>query len=410
MKKMKWGTLETWSINLIVLWFGQFLVNAGMTMITPFLSLYLAQDLGVRGDAVGVWAGLIFAANFMTSFIFQPLWGSLADKYGRKIMLLRSGFGMAIVIVLMGFAQTPWQLLLLRLLNGTISGFNPASIALVSGTTPKHRTGFAMGMMQSGSVAGTILGPLIGGLMADYIGFRPIFYVVGALLFVASLLALFLVKENFNREEALHQPKVSVYQGFRELARIPQLPALFGVTFLLQFAMISPMALLPIYVEKLHGTPEDIAFWAGLVTAVTGISNMIASPILGRLSDKMGAHRILTYALIGAALFLIPQAFVTSVWQLIVVRFLMGVFMGGLLPSVNALIRSYTPDGKESRAFGFNSSTLALGNMTGALLGGVLSGYIGIEGLFIVSGGLLLLNTVWVRFKLYRETPLRLFR
>ncbi len=402
---------ETWKINLMVLWFGQFLVNAGMTMITPFLSLYLAKDLGVTGDReIGLWAGLIFAANFLTSFIFQPLWGKLADKYGRKIMLLRSSFGMAIVIVLMGFAQTPMQLLLLRLLNGTISGFNPASIALVSGTTPKHRMGFAMGLMQSGSVAGTILGPLIGGLLADWIGFRPIFYVVGALLFVASLLALFLVKEKFNRVEAAKVPQVSVLEGFKELAKVPQLPALFGVTFLLQFAMISPMSLLPLYVEKLHGSAVNIAFWAGMVSAVTGISNMLASPLLGKLSDKVGAHRILTYALIGAALFLIPQAFVTSVWQLIVVRFLMGVFMGGLLPSVNALIRSYTPDGKESRAFGFNSSTLALGNMLGAVIGGFLSGYIGIEGLFIISGGFLLINTVWVRFKLYKPGRHQLFR
>ncbi|KUP22043.1 MFS transporter [Paenibacillus sp. DMB5] len=402
---------ETWKINLMVLWFGQFLVNAGMTMITPFLSLYLAKDLGVTGDReIGLWAGLIFAANFLTSFIFQPLWGKLADKYGRKIMLLRSSFGMAIVIVLMGFAQTPMQLLLLRLLNGTISGFNPASIALVSGTTPKHRMGFAMGLMQSGSVAGTILGPLIGGLLADWIGFRPIFYVVGALLFVASLLALFLVKEKFNRVEAAKVPQVSVLEGFKELAKVPQLPALFGVTFLLQFAMISPMSLLPIYVEKLHGSAVNIAFWAGMVSAVTGISNMLASPLLGKLSDKVGAHRILTYALIGAALFLIPQAFVTSVWQLIVVRFLMGVFMGGLLPSVNALIRSYTPDGKESRAFGFNSSTLALGNMLGAVIGGFLSGYIGIEGLFIISGAFLLINTVWVRLKLYKPGRHQLFR
>lgn len=406
-KRKSW---ETWQINLYVLWFGQFLVNAGMTMITPFLSLYLAQDLGVTGDAVGVWAGIIFSANFMTSFLFQPLWGSLSDKYGRKIMLLRSGFGMAIVITLMGFAQTPWQLLLLRLLNGTISGFNPASISLVSGTTPKKRMGFAMGLMQSGSVAGTILGPLIGGALADWIGFRPIFYVIGALLFLASLLALFLVRENFDREEAAHKPQVSTMEGLKDLVKVPQLPALFTVTFLIQFAMISPMALLPLYVEKLHGTAVNIAFWAGVVSAVTGISNMITSPVLGKLSDRVGAHRILTYALIGASLFLIPQAFVGTVWQLILVRFLMGVFMGGLLPSVNALIRSYTPDGKESRAFGFNSSTLALGNMTGSLIGGFLAGYIGIEGLFIVSGAMLLVNTVWVRFKLYDATPLRLFR
>ncbi|MFD1135532.1 MFS transporter [Paenibacillus urinalis] len=394
--------MKSWKINLIVLWFGQFLVNAGMTMVTPFLSLYLAQDLGVTGEReIGLWAGFIFAANFVTSFIFQPLWGKLADKYGRKIMLLRSGFGMAIVITLMGFAQNPWHLLFLRLLNGTISGFNPAAVALISGTTPKDRMGFAMGTVQSGQVAGTILGPLIGGILADLVGFRPIFYITGILIFSASLLALFLVRENFDREEAAQLPAQTVLGGLHELTKTPQLPALFAVTFLLQFAMISPMSLLPLYVLHLHGTVENLAFFAGMVSAVAGISNMIASPLLGKLSDKIGSHRILTFALIGAALTLIPQAFVQNVGQLIVIRFLMGIFMGGLLPSVNSLIRSYTPDGMESRAFGFNSSTLALGNMIGAVAGGFLSGFIGIEGLFIISGALLLINVIWVRMKLY---------
>lgn len=380
-------------------------------MITPFLTLYLAQDLNVVGEhEIGVWAGLIFAANFLTSFIFQPIWGKVADKYGRKLMLLRSGFGMALVIACMGFATHPWHLLVLRLLNGTISGFNPAAISLVSGTTPKNRMGFAMGIMQSGQVAGTILGPLIGGLMANWIGFRPIFYITGVLIFAASLLALFLVKENFNREEALAVPQVSVIAGLKELSHTPQLPALFAVTFLLQFAMISPMSLLPLYVQKLHGSSVDIALWAGFVIAVTGLSNMIASPILGRLSDKVGANRILTYALIGTGLTLIPQAFVQSVWQLIIVRFMMGVFMGGLLPSVNALIRSYTPDGMESRAFGFNTSALALGNMLGAIIGGFLSGFIGIEGLFLISGSLLIINMIWVRLKLYANKPAPHFR
>jgi MFS transporter, DHA1 family, multidrug resistance protein len=396
--------LKNWKVNLVVLWIGAFLVNGGMTMITPFLSLYLSQNLHVHGHReLGLWAGLIFAANFATSFLVQPLWGQLADKYGRKIMLLRSGFGMAIVITLMGFATAPWQLLVLRLLNGTISGFNPAAVSLISSTTPKKNMGFAMGIIQSGTVAGTILGPLLGGLMANYIGFRPIFYITGLSLFAASLLAMFLVRETFDRKEAANRNSASLLSGFRELSKTPQLPALFAVTFLLQFAMLSPMSVLPLYVEKLHGSAVNLPFWAGFVSAITGLSNMVASPILGRLSDKVGAQRILTFALIGAALTLIPQAFVGAVWQLMIVRFLMGVCMGGLLPSVNALIRLYTPDGMESRAFGFNSSTLALGNMLGAMVGGFLSGYIGIEGLFLISGVLLLVNTAWVRVKLYSK-------
>ncbi|MFB9327299.1 MFS transporter [Paenibacillus aurantiacus] len=397
--------MEQWKKNLAVLWVGQFLVMAGMTMIIPFLSLYLQADLGLSDPhETATWAGIIFAGNFVTSFLFQPLWGKLSDRYGRKMMLLRSGFGMAIVMVLMGFAQNPWHLLLLRMVNGTISGFNPASVSLVSATTPKERMGFAMGTLQSGGIAGTILGPFIGGLMADAIGFRPIFYVTGLLLFLASLLAMFVVKESFDRTKAAAKPNISVMAGFRKLGRIPQLTSLFAVTFLIQFAMIGPMPLMPLYVQELHGTAVNLAFWSGLVGSATGLSNMVASPLLGRLSDRIGQERVLGVSLVGAALLFVPQAFASTVWQLLALRFLQGMFLGGLIPSVNALIRKHTPDGMESRSFSMNSSTLSLGNMIGPVAGGLISGWIGIEGVFIVSAALFALNAVWVRWSLIRRT------
>ncbi|GGG55464.1 MFS transporter [Paenibacillus radicis (ex Gao et al. 2016)] len=390
--------MEQWKKNLIVLWFGQFLVNAGMTMIIPFLSLYLQFDLGLTDPhEIALWAGFIFAGNFVTSFIFQPIWGKLADKYGRKMMLLRSGFGMAIVMTLMGFATTPLHLLLLRMLNGTISGFNPASVALVSATTPKERTGFAMGTLQSGGIAGTIMGPFIGGLMADAVGFRPIFYITGSLLFAASMLAWIVVKEPFDKSLAASRTMVSVAEGLRKLRKIPQITSLYAVTFMIQFAMLSPMTLMPLYVQELHGTTANLAFWAGFVGSVTGMSNMIASPLLGRLSDRIGSERILAVSLIGAAVTFIPMALAGSVWHLLLSRFALGVFLGGLAPTVNVLIRKYTPDGMESRAYSFNSSMLGLGNMVGPIVGGALSGFIGIKGIFFMSASLMIANSLWVR-------------
>ncbi|MBB6673870.1 MFS transporter [Cohnella nanjingensis] len=396
--------MQRWKVNLAVLWFGNFLVMAGMTMITPFLSLYLQQDLGVKGEhEIGVWAGFIFAANFVTSFFFQPLWGKLSDRYGRKVMLLRSGFGMSIVMVLMGFASTPLHLLLLRMLNGVISGFSPAAVSLVSATTPKEKMGFAMGTLQSGGTAGAILGPLIGGLMADTFGYRPIFYITGTLLFLASTVSWMLVKENFDRAAARTAPNVSLAAGLRALTKIPQLPALFTVTFLIQFAMLSPMTLIPIYVHHLHGTTENLAFWSGFVGSVTGFSNMVCAPILGRFSDRYGAPKILIFSLLGAGIMFIPQAFVGSVGQLLVSRFFLGCFVGGLIPTVNALIRRYAPDSKVSMAFGFNSSSLALGNMVGPVVGGALSGFIGIQGLFLVSAAALLATAAWTTLTLQRR-------
>ncbi|RJE89794.1 MFS transporter [Paenibacillus sp. 1011MAR3C5] len=401
--------MEQWKKNLIVLWFGQFLVMGGMTMIIPFLTLYLQFELGLSDPhEIGVWAGFIFAGNFVTAFIFQPIWGKLADRYGRKMMLLRSGFGMAIVMVMMGFATSPWHLLLLRMLNGTISGFNPASIALISATTPKERTGFAMGTIQSGAMAGTILGPLMGGLLVDAVGYRPIFYITGALLFAASLLALFVVKESFDLAKAATRVQASVIDGLKRISRIPQLMSLYGVTFLIQFAMMSPMTLIPLFVQELHGSLENIAFLAGFVGSVTGLSNMLASPLLGKLSDRIGAERVLAVSLVGAALAFIPQAMADSVFMLLLARFGLGLFLGGLIPAVNSLIRVHTPDGMESRAYSFNSSTMSLGNMIGPITGGALSGYIGIQGLFVMSAILMLLNGVWVWFSLLsKRSPRR---
>jgi MFS family permease len=395
--------MNRWKLNLAVLFFGQFFVMAGMSMVTPFLPYYLQEDLGVTDThQVALWTSFIFSANFVTSFIFQPIWGKVADKRGRKLMLLRSGFGMSVCIGMMGFATSPWMLLFLRMLNGTISGFNPAAVSLLSTTVPRERMGFALGILQSGGVAGTILGPLMGGMMAEWVGYRQIFYITGSFLFLASLLALLFVKDNFDAAKAAKAPQISIIKGFLELTKIPQLPALYSVTILIQFALLSVMPLISLFVQELHGQGAMLAFYAGLVTSVTGFSNMAASPILGRLGDKIGSERILLLCLIGASLTTIPQAFVTHVWQLLAARFLFGMFMGGLLPSVNALIRKYTPDGMEGRAYSFNTSALSIGNLTGPIIGGTLSGLIHIQGIFILSACLFALNAVWVKKTLSR--------
>jgi DHA1 family multidrug resistance protein-like MFS transporter len=389
--------MARWKVNLAVLWLGQFLVMGGMTMIVPFLPLYLKHDLGITEDhQIATWASIIFAGNFVTAFIAQPIWGGLADRYGRKLMLLRSGFGMAIVMTLMGFATNAWQLLLLRMLNGTISGFSPAAVALMSTNTPKDRMGFAMGTIQSGAVAGSILGPFFGGLLADQIGFRNIFYITGSLMVIASVLTSILVKEKFNAQEAAKKPKVSVREGFNQIRKIRQLPALYTVTFLIQLSMLMTLSLMPLFVERLHSSDVGLAFYAGLVSSITGFSNVIASPLLGRLSDRIGPERILIICLIGAGLMFIPQSLVQNVWQLFAARFLLGMFMGGLMPTVNSLIGKYTPSGMESRAYSFNTSALSLGNMVGPVTGGIISAFLDIREIFIISTVLLLLNSLWV--------------
>lgn len=209
------------------------------------------------------------------------------------------------------------------------------------------------------------MGPLIGGLLAQYIGYKDIFYITGVCLFIATVFTMLLVKENFDRKSVAAKPKVPFVKGLRQIAAIPQLPALYSVTILIQFAFLSTNPIMPLYVQELYGPSKSIALFAGLVSSITGFSNMISSPVFGKWGDKLGAEKILGFCLVGAALSFVPQALVQNVWQLLGCRFLLGIFMGGLLPSVLSLINKYTPAGMEGRSISYNTSALAFGNMLG---------------------------------------------
>lgn len=389
--------MESWKRNLWILVIAQFLVMGAMTMIVPFLPLYL-HELGITDpDQVQLWSGFIFGINFFSAFLVSPIWGTLADKYGRKIMVIRSGLGMSIAITLMGFSTSAVHLLILRFLNGLVSGFIPAGISLTAANTPRERVGYALGLLQAGAVSGSVMGPLFGGLMAEWFGFRTIFTVTGVVVFVATMVVLFMVKE-------LHKPdpkQVKIGGFFSEGTAIlgnKMLLPLFSVAFLIQFAMMSPNPQMPLFVRELGAPGGYIVFFAGLVTAVTGLSNIIASPQLGKIGDKRGSQYVLILSLLGAAVFFIPHAFVTSVWQLLLCRFLLGMFIGGMLPSVNSLVRHHAPVGKEATAYGYSNSAICLGNMLGPMMGGFVSNWIGIRGLFLVTSLFLLLNASWFRF------------
>ncbi|MBE3595833.1 MAG: MFS transporter [Hydrogenibacillus sp.] len=393
--------MEVWKRNLAVLWVAQFLVMSAMNQIMPFLPLLLTKELGLDGARdVHVWTGLIFGINFLPALIFAPIWGNLADRYGRKMMILRSGFGMAIANGLMGFVTSPEQLLVLRFLNGMISGFIPASVALVSTNTPRERIGFALGVLQSGGVAGTILGPALGGLLADAIGYRAIFWVTGGALLVGTLLVLFFVQE-VNKPSKAKAPGGGFRRDFGRIWHTRPLPALFATSMLIQFGLIALMPVLALYTEALLGSAERVAFYAGLVMGMTGVANMIASPILGRLADRIGGTRVLFASLLAGGVFMLFHALAHAVWQLMLVRFLFGLVAGGLMPAANALIRQYAPAGMESRTFGYANSAMFIGNMLGPITGGLISGAFGMESVFVFSALVFWVNALLVHRTLF---------
>lgn len=392
--------METWRRNLYVLCGSLFVAMVAMSMIMPFLPLFIHEDFGIDDPAkVTTWAGIIFGANFLTAGLVSPIWGNLADKHGRKIMILRSGFFMSITMALTGLAGNLWQLLGLRLLNGLIGGIVPASTALVASSVPKEKIGWAQGMLQSFITAGSIMGPLFGGLLADSIGYRKIFFVTGGLLLLVTIVIAFTVHEKFTPPEKTERS--SLREDFRMIFSSKELPTLFFVTVMIQFALFSIFPVLPIYILQLLGSENRVALWAGIVQAGMGIANVFAAPRLGRLGDRYGSQKVLLVCLLFAAVLFIPQGLVGAVWQLLLLRFLLGLSLGGLLPSVNALLRRATPVHMVSRVYGYNNSFVSMGSLFGPIIGGFVAGYISINAVFMMTSAFLFLNAAWVYYSFF---------
>lgn len=378
-----------WKRTLRILWLANFCISAGMSLVIPFLPLYI-ESLGVTGlPDIARWTGWIFSATFLTSIFFQPVWGRVADKYGRKPMLLRAGLGMGIITALMGAVGSVWHLLILRLLNGVFAGFIPMSISLLASVTPDEHSGKALGTLQTGAIAGRLIGPLFGGLMAGAFGYRAVFFVTGGLLVMASVVVMVFVHEKRRPRGLTAETEPPRMRDLR-----PLLPV-FIATTITQVGMMSIEPIVTIYVKTLY-TGVHLAFIAGLVVAVTGIANLIGAPTLGSLGDRIGQRKVLILALAAAACMYVPQALAGNVAVLIVGRFLLGLFIGGMIPTLSVLVQRKAPRGLQATAFGFNTSFMFLGNVTGPLIGSSVAAAYGIRPVFYVTMAVLLANAALV--------------
>jgi len=392
--------MKLWKRNLIVCWFGMFVTSIGMSQIAPVLPLYI-KNLGVHDPGlIAQFSGIAFGVTFIISAIFSPIWGLAADKFGRKPMLLRASLGMAIIIGFMGFAQNVYELIGLRLLLGVISGYGTACTTLIATQTDKEHAGRALGTLSTASIAGSLLGPMIGGYIVENFGLQNVFYITGALLLIAFFATSLFVKESFTREE---KKVLSAKEIWKTLPNKNLIITMFVTFFVITLALYSIEPIITVYITQLSHDTTHVALLAGIAFSASGLANIIAAPILGKISDKIGAHKVILVALIIAGIIFIPQAFVRNSWQLIGLRFLLGLVAGGLSPSVNTLVKRLTPDSLTGRVFGFNMSAAYLGAFGGSVLGGQIAGWFGIQYVFLVTSALLLINAVWVYFKVYKK-------
>lgn len=392
--------MEIWKRNLIVCWFGIFVASMGMSQLAPVLPLYI-NHLGITNTAsIAQLSGLAFGITYIISAIFSPVWGYAADKYGRKPMILRASLGMAIVIGTMGLAQNVYQLIGLRLVQGAITGYSTACTTLIATQTDKEHAGEALGTLSTASIAGSLLGPMIGGYISETLGFQPVFFITGALLLISFITTALFVKESFTRED---KKTLSLKETWSSVPEKSLTITMFVTFFILAVALYSVEPIITVYITQLSSNTSHIALLAGLTFSASGLANIIAAPKLGRLSDKIGVHKVMLVALVAAGLIFIPQAFVQNSWQLMGLRFLLGLTTAGLIPSVNILIKKITPDSLTGKVFGFNMSSGYLGAFGGAVLGGQVAAYFGIRSVFFITSALLLINAVWVYFKVYKK-------
>lgn len=395
--------MEIWRKNLIVCWFGIFVAAIGMSQIAPVLPIYI-QHLGVQDtESITKISGIAFGITYVISAIFSPIWGSAADKYGRKPMILRASLGMAITIGCMGFAPNVYVLIGLRLLQGVITGYSTACTALIATQTDKENAGYALGTLSTANIAGSLIGPTIGGFIDEIFGLQSVFFITAALLLISFITTVLFVKESFTRED---KDVPSIKEVWKAIPEKKLTITMFVTFFILTVALYSVEPIVTVYVKQLSNNSSHIVLLAGLTFSASGLANIIAAPRLGKLSDKIGAHKIILACLIGAGIIFIPQAFVQNTWQLMGLRFLLGIASAGLNPSVNILLKKITPASLTGRVFGFNMSAAYLGAFGGAVLGGQVAGNLGMKYVFFITSALLLINAVWVYFKVYKKLSL----
>ena len=392
--------MNIWKRNLIVCWFGTFVTMIGLSQLAPILPIYI-KDLGINNvNLIEQLSGIAFGVTYIISGIFSPIWGKLADKYGRKPMLLRASLGMAIVVLLMGFVHNVYVLIALRLLQGTISGYSTACTTLIATQTDKEHAGTALGTLSTAGVAGSLLGPMFGGYLEGVVGVRSVFFVIGSLLSVVFILTIFFVKEDFHPVED-HTLKFK--EVWNKIPNKQLVIAMFVTTFMLQLAFYSIEPIITVYVTSLSKNISNVAFVAGMVFSASGFANILAARKLGKLSDNIGAHKVMLVALIFAGVVFIPQAFVKNPWQLMGLRFVLGLSAAGLNPSINTIIKKITPDEIVGRTFGFNMTAQYFGTFSGSILGGQIASHFGIKYIFFITSALLLLNALWVYNLVYKK-------
>lgn len=380
--------VEPWQRTLYTIVAAQIVAMVGFNISIPFLPFYI-QELGVTEfDQVAFWVGFISASAPVTMALAAPVWGLLADRYGRKPMLVRSMLGAALMLGLMATVRSAPQLAILRIVQGALSGTVAAATTLVATTLPSARTSYGLGLLQTAIFASNSLGPLLGGLVGGAIGYRAAFVVSAVLLLLAGVLVLLLVHEDFTpapRRRGGNALALTV----RAIGGQPVLIAMLGLLMMNSLSMQVTNPVLPLYVQTMVASARAATAATGAIVGAMALSNALSAVSVGRWASRLGRRRVLLTCLVAGSLLCFPQMLTRHPAQLLVLRFLLGLAMGGVIPAANAVIAERAPAGQQGGIYGVSASLNALGRAVGPAVGTLVVTSLGIAGVFPVTGALL---------------------
>ncbi|MGO0054132.1 multidrug efflux MFS transporter [Streptococcus suis] len=380
-----------WKQNLKVAWLGNFLTGTSFTLVMPFISVFV-EELGVGPGQVEYYAGLAVSVNALAAALMAPIWGSLADRYGRKPMMVRAAFAMIFTMGGMAFVPNVFWLLALRVLNGVFTGYIPNATALIASQVPKDKTGYALGTLSTGAVAGNLIGPTLGGILAEMFGVHTVFLLVGLLYAIVVLLTVFYIREDF--VPIKKGEEMSVKEVFEQVKDRQMLVGLFVTSMIIIAAAQAVVPILTLYVRHL-GQTDNLLFVAGFIISLPGMASLVTSGSLGKIGDRIGNHRLLLIALTYSLLINVFCVFAENPFQLGLLRFMYGFGTGALLPSVNSLLTKLTPKEGISRIFSYNQLFNNLGSVVGPMMGSAVAAHMGYDWVFYLSSGLVLFNLIW---------------
>lgn len=370
-----------WKRTFIWAFFAQVLSIVGFAAVLPFLPLFI-EELGVTSEAGQAWwAGIVMSSAGVTLVIFAPIWGVLADRYGRRLMVMRAMFAGTLIVFAMSFVQTVGQLVACRMLQGALTGTIAASVALVASVTPEHRSGFTLGMMQAAVFIGLAIGPLMGGIVADHLGYRVAFKAGALVIFFGGIMIYYGTHEDFVPRDPRHDEH---RRSFKQIMFEAGFPAAVLVLFSIRFSNSMSNPAFPLIVKELLPSTPVLNSVTGSIIFCSAVAGAISAAVLGHFGDGWGHKRVLLVCSLLAAVVSLAHAAARSVFTLTVARTLFGFSVAGMIPAANALIRRTTHDSNIGKAYGMATSLSMTGLALGPFLGGWVAAAMGLRVPFIV--------------------------